>query len=116
MLVSHSAQAQDAIVFPCFPSATQVSRIAADGAITELPLAVSDCGNGELGKGSGDPQASPDGRYLAYIRDSNLWLRSLVTHNERRITAIATDQAEHYAMVQLLITAWSADSQRFSCL
>jgi dipeptidyl aminopeptidase/acylaminoacyl peptidase len=61
---------------------------------------------------------SPDGRYAAYIRDFNLWVRDLTTNQDRALT---TDGIEHFAYAvnnagwtrsTTPLVAWSQDSRR----
>jgi dipeptidyl-peptidase 4 len=61
---------------------------------------------------------SPDGRYAAYIRDHNLWVRDLATNADRALT---TDGAEDFGYATnnagwtqspAPLVAWSPDSRR----
>ncbi|MEE4300114.1 MAG: prolyl oligopeptidase family serine peptidase [Pseudomonadales bacterium] len=41
-----------------------------------------------VGAGAGDLKVSPDGRYVSYLRDGDLWLFDLRTQRERALTAV----------------------------
>src|SRR5260370_22986399 len=39
-----------------------------------------------------DPKVSPDGRYVSFVRDHNLWLVNLADGKERRVTQGGTEE------------------------
>jgi dipeptidyl-peptidase 4 len=63
---------------------------------------------------------SPDGRYAAYIREHNLWVRDLATNADRQLT---TDGQEHFGYAtnnagwirsDAPVLLWSPDSRRIA--
>ncbi|HLU24925.1 MAG TPA: DPP IV N-terminal domain-containing protein, partial [Longimicrobiales bacterium] len=63
---------------------------------------------------------SPDGRYAAYIRDHNLWVRDLTTGEDRQLTTdgvedfgYATNNAGWYRS-DLPVLLWSPDSKKIA--
>ncbi len=74
----------------------------------------------EAEKGSRNEVASPDGRYLAFIRNWNLWIREVSTNSEKAITTdgienfgYATDNAG-WKQSDKPILSWSPDSKKIA--
>jgi dipeptidyl aminopeptidase/acylaminoacyl peptidase len=74
----------------------------------------------EAEKGSRNEVASPDGRYLAFIRNWNLWIREVSTNLEKAITTdgienfgYATDNAGWKHSDQPILS-WSPDSKKIA--
>ncbi|GAB4193228.1 MAG: S9 family peptidase [Wenzhouxiangellaceae bacterium] len=71
-----------------------------------------------------DPQVSPDGRYIAYIRDQNLYINDWRNGKERALThdgggALKNGMAEFIAQEEMARHTgywWSPDSQRIAFL
>ena len=71
-----------------------------------------------------DPQVSPDGRYVAFVRERNLWLAEIGTGSERQLTedgdeVIANGLAEFIAQEEMGRSTgfwWSPDSRRIAFL
>jgi|GEM_PF-4730425 len=71
-----------------------------------------------------DPQVSPDGRYVAFVRERNLWLAEIETGSERQLTedgdeVIANGLAEFIAQEEMGRSTgfwWSPDSRRIAFL
>jgi dipeptidyl-peptidase 4 len=64
--------------------------------------------------------ASPDGRYAAFIRDHNLWVRDLTTNEDRQLTndgmqdfGYATNNAG-WIRSDMPVLLWSPDSRRIA--
>ena len=71
-----------------------------------------------------DPQVSPDGRYVAFVRERNLWLAEIETGATRQLTedgdeVIANGLAEFIAQEEMGRSTgfwWSPDSRRIAFL
>lgn len=71
-------------------------------------------------RGSGGEVASPDGKYVAFIRDWNLWMKEIATGTEKMLTkdgvkdfGYATDNAG-WKHSEDPILSWSPDSKRIA--
>lgn len=64
------------------------------------------------GFGDTAPLPSPDNRWVAFARDSNLFLLNVVSGRERQITTNGKPYKWPYASVEVFISAWSNDSNR----
>lgn len=54
-----------------------------------------------------DPVASPDGRYTAYIREDNIWVREIATGKERQLSVDGTKGNYYSAYIR-----WSPDGRK----
>jgi len=76
--------------------------------------------NPESDKGSPDEVLSPDGKYSAYIRDWNLWIKEVSTGKEKALTSdgkenfgYATDNAG-WKHSDRPVLSWSPDSRKIA--
>jgi Tol biopolymer transport system component len=65
----------------------------------------------DLGRGSTDPLLSPDGRYLAFTKNNDLWLFDSETGKRRQLTKIAVEPTKRFNGASVLTSAWSPDSK-----
>lgn len=96
------------------PSESHVSvwRIGSEGSSKRLSLKLDAEQSGALGRGSTLPLPSPDGRWLAFTRENDVWLLDPDTGESRRITHVGAPADDHYLAVFVYLTAWSPDSSR----
>ena len=62
--------------------------------------------------GSTSPQVSPDQRWIAFIKENDLWLYNTHTQTMRPATHVGRPYTEKLASVLVLVMNWSADSTR----
>jgi hypothetical protein len=86
-------------------------KVSAKGTVEVVDLP-RDRGTIATERGSTLPCVSPDNRWIAFIRDFDLWLFNTSTRGVRRATYIGRPYSETLASVEVLIVAWSADSSR----
>ncbi|HEY8056118.1 MAG TPA: DPP IV N-terminal domain-containing protein [Terriglobales bacterium] len=103
----------------------QTATCAKDTSPAPQETAIGRGGLGGLGRGAGErggpPLAvAPDGKRAVYIKDWNLWLRDLTTHQDTQITfdgvenfGYATDNAG-WTSSDRAIVLWSPDSSKIA--
>jgi hypothetical protein len=87
-------------------------RVNSEGQITPFPYLFPSGNFGMAGFGETEPLPSPDRQWVAFGRDSNLYLLNVVSGQERQITTNGKPYKWPYASVEVLISAWSKDSKR----
>jgi dipeptidyl aminopeptidase/acylaminoacyl peptidase len=110
-----------------FVGAERALKVALGGK-TWICGAVGDCTEAEPVQARRDELPSPDGKWAVYLKDNDLWLRSLIRQEERPLT---TDGEPHYGYGSLAgsslmvitlsrqdaartpVGIWSADSTKF---
>ncbi len=92
--------------------ATEASGTAViDDTVVAVPVPENEGAAGQGPEGNAAPVASPDGRWEAFIRDDNLWIRDRGTRAEVALSLDGTPGAR-YAPPFL----WSPDSTRLACV
>lgn len=90
----------------------KVWRIGPQGQVRPFSYSFPNGSLGMSGFGSTQPLPSPDGRWIVFGRDSNLYLLSVASGQEHKITEYGRPYTQRYASVEVLATAWSFDSSR----
>ncbi len=91
------------------PLAAFVASPAPGRAIVKGPVSTPAGGRGEGRSARGNPAQSPDGKWLAFTRENNLWLRETATGKERALTTDGTAAKSLGGPF-----SWSPDSRRLA--
>jgi hypothetical protein len=85
-------------------------RVFADGRVEPLGFDLQQIGTrqAQLGSGSTDPLPSPDGRFVAYVQDSSLWLWTVETKAAQKLLS-GSEPTKEFNGVLIHITAWKPD-------
>jgi len=84
-------------------------RVSADSRVTFVPLAVSPESSNIYG--SAYPLVSPDGRWVAFTSNHDLWLYDTHASISRRVTVIGKPYDELYSSIDVLVAHWAPDSK-----
>jgi WD40 repeat protein len=110
-IFSNGVSANESAVIARVPDKKSVSRVFADGRIEPLPVVGTGRGSGAIYAGEDFPAPSPDGRYVAYVRDRTLRLFDTASKRESQIFPHATGDS-HQTSQEILITSWSVDGTK----
>jgi hypothetical protein len=102
-----SAETESTLVVG-FPDIGTVSRVYIDGRIERIEIPGSQPRGGSVAYGSDLPSPSPDNKYIAFVRDNELWILDVQQRTTRKI---APAQNEKTKIDGMSITAWSWDSR-----
>ena len=82
--------------------------------------AAADAGNPAAANAPPNSVTSPDGRYAAYIRNYNLWVRDLTTNQDRQLTTDGTEDLGYatnnagWTRSDTPVLLWSPDSKKIA--
>lgn len=62
--------------------------------------------------GTTAPTVSPDNKWIAFVRNQDLWLYETATQQVKRATSIGRPYTKVFASIEVLIVAWSRDGGR----
>ncbi len=88
-------------------------RVSTDGKLERLPFEFRSPGSssGWGPQGTTQPLASPDQRWIAFIKDNDLWLLKIATGQTAQVTHVGKPHDDNFLAVETWITAWSPDSR-----
>jgi hypothetical protein len=104
-----ATKSADSALVVGFPGKGDVSRVYADGRMERIEIPATRLKGGSVAYGTDDPRPSPNNKYIAYVRDNDLWIMDVDLRDARKITAIAMEQTK---IAGVSITGWSWDSRR----
>ena len=87
-----------------------VYKVYPDGRIELSGLSAQDLGGGRV-SGRKAPVVSPDQRWIAFIKDHNIWLYDVEHSSEEPVTEVGCPLEIPWEPVNLYIKAWSPDSK-----
>jgi hypothetical protein len=105
------AHGQDAAAGQLVYFYPNVYRISAENRITTVSLPQNRDMTLSMA-GSTIPVVSPDQRWIAFIKENDLWMYNTQTQAMRRVTRVGRPYTETLASVLVLMVVWSADSTR----
>jgi hypothetical protein len=88
-----------------------IVSVSDSGRVEPLPFKFRRHEYGLVGHGDSGPQMSPDSRWVAFVRDRNLWILDLLSQQQHQVTSLPRDY-DGATVCKAYVAQWSADSRR----